>query len=386
MRLLHTGDWHVGKKLGRIDRAAEAEAVLDEVVAIADDEDVDAVLVAGDLFDRAAPPLPYLSLVLESLRRLASNGRRVVVIPGNHDSPELMRVLGPLLAGIRVFVVHKPLAPEAGGVVTVPARDGSMAVRVACLPFVHEAQVIDVMDAPAEGYKSYADRIRALTSHYASWMVANPEPKTADLLMGHFMVHGAVPSGTERELHIGEAYMATAEAIPSEIKYAALGHIHQAQDAPGSAVPARYCGSLLQLDFGEAGQEKSVCIVEVPHGMKPARARCVPLTSGRTLVKVTGTIDELTARASEFGDAILDVSVVTDGPAPGLADEVRALLPHALYVRTTWEREVAVTTPREGKTLPELYGDYYQERNAVPPPPELMHAFEDLLDRVGVEL
>jgi DNA repair protein SbcD/Mre11 len=386
MRILHTGDWHIGKKLGRIDRAVEAEAVLDEVVAIAGDEDVDAVLVAGDLFDRAAPPLPYLSLVLESLRRLASDGRQVVVIPGNHDSPELMRVLGPLLAGIGVLVVHKPLAPGAGGVVTVPARDGSMAARVACLPFVHEAQVIDVMEAPAEGYKSYADRIRALTSHYARWMVDNPEPKTVDLLMGHFMVHGAVPSGTERELHIGEAYMATAEAIPSEIKYAALGHIHQAQDAPGSAVPARYCGSLLQLDFGEAGQDKSVCVVELSHGMKPAQPRCVPLTAGRTLMKVTGTIDELAARASEFGDAILDVSVTTDGPAPGLADEVRTLLPNALYVRAAWERQELVESTREGKTLQELYADYYQERHAAPPPQELVHAFEDLLDRVGVEL
>jgi exonuclease SbcD len=386
MRILHTGDWHIGKKLGRFDRTAEAESVLDEVVAIADAEDVDAVLVAGDLFDRAVPPLPYLSLVLDTLGRLAASGRRVVVIPGNHDSAELMRVLGPLLAGLNVFVVHKPLAPEAGGVVVVPARDGSMCARVACLPFVHEAQVIDLMEAPAEGYKSYADRIRALTSHYARWMVDNADPKAADILMGHFMVHGAVPSGTERELHIGEAYMATAEAIPSEIKYAALGHIHQAQDAPGSAVPARYCGSLLQLDFGEAGQDKSVCIVDVTTGMKPAQTRCVPLTSGRRLLKVTGTIDELAARAAEFGDAILDVSVTTDGPAPGLADEVRALLPNALYVRAAWERETTEVSSREGKTLPELYGDYYQERHAAAPPPELMHAFEDLLDRVGVAL
>ena len=386
MRILHTGDWHIGKKLGRIDREAECEAVLDEVVGIANDEDVDAVLVAGDLFDRAAPPLPYLSLVLDALIRLAGENRRVAVIPGNHDSSELMRVLGPLLSGFGVTIVHKPLPPDNGGVVMLPARDGSMAARVACLPFVHEAQVIDLMDVPHEGYKSYADRIRSLTSHYARWMVDNPDPKAADLLMGHFMVHGAVPSGTERELHIGEAFMATADAIPSEIKYAALGHIHQAQDAPGSSVPARYCGSLLQLDFGEAGQEKSVCIVDVTTGMKPAQVRCVPLTSGRTLMKVIGTLDEIVARAGDFGDAILDVSVTTEGPSPGLADEVRALLPNALYVRAAWEREAVAASTREGKALPELYSDYYQERHAAPPSPELVHAFEDLLDRVGVEL
>jgi exonuclease SbcD len=386
VKLLHTGDWHIGKKLGRFDRLDETEAVLDEVVRIADDEDVDGVLVAGDLFDRAAPPLPYLGVGLRTLIRLAARGRRVVVIPGNHDSSDLLHLLGPLLEGLGVMLVHKALRPEEGGVVTIPARDGSMKVRVACLPFVHEAHVIDLMEQPSEGYKSYADRIRHLTAHYAEWLVGHPEPDTADLLMGHFMVHGAVPSGTERELHIGEAYMARADAIPTEIKYAALGHIHNAQDAPGSSVPARYCGSLLQLDFGEAGQEKSVCIVEVTAGMRPAKTRCVPITAGRRLLRVTGTIEELKDRAAEFGDAILDVSVTTDGPAPGLADEVRELLPNALYVRAAWEREEAAASTREGKTLPDLYADYYRERHATPPAPELVHALEDLLDRVGVEL
>src|SRR5688572_1746892 len=96
MRFLHTADWHVGKKLGRIDRRAEAESVLDELVAIADDQDVDAVLVAGDLFDRAGPPFESMSLVLDALRRLAE-GRHVVALPGNHDSADLFRLFGPLL-------------------------------------------------------------------------------------------------------------------------------------------------------------------------------------------------------------------------------------------------------------------------------------------------
>src|SRR5687768_13179268 len=123
MRILHTADWHVGKKLGRLDRREEAEAVLDELVAVADDSNVDAVLVAGDLFDRAGPPLETMKLVLESLVRLAE-GRRVVVIPGNHDSPALFEVLAPLVRNFGIEMVARPLEPDAGGVVTVPSRDG----------------------------------------------------------------------------------------------------------------------------------------------------------------------------------------------------------------------------------------------------------------------
>ena len=386
MRILHTADWHIGKKLGRIDRRDEVEKALDELVGIADSNDVDAVLVAGDLFDRGTPPLDSLRLVLDALTRLAAGGRKVVAIPGNHDSPELFKVLAPLLDKLDITLVHKPLRPDEGGIVTVPSRDGSMSARVACVPFIHEAFVIDVMEAPEQGYKSYADRIRAITRFYADWMVEHPDPKAVDLLMGHFMVHGAVPGGSERELHIGEAYMANADAIPPDLKYAALGHIHLAQDAPGSATPARFCGSLLQLDFGEVDQDKSVCIVDVEPGMRPARVECIPMTSGRKLVKVTDTLEALRARAADFGDAWLHVVVKTEGPEPGLADEVRSFLPNALQVYADYEREDFIPQSREGRTLAQLYSDYVTAKRGVEPPPPLAEAFERVAAEVGAHL
>lgn len=383
MRVLHTADWHVGKKLGRQERA-DTVAALEEVVTIAGEREVDAVLVAGDLFDRATPPLDSLNLVLGTLLGLAKTGAKVVAIPGNHDSPELFRVLAPLLEPFGVHLVHKALEPDAGGIVSVASRDNKTTMRVACLPFIHETAVIDLMGVAEEGYKDYADRIRKITSYYARWLVEHPQAATVDVLMAHFMVHKAIPSGTERELHIGEAYMATADAIPTDLKYAALGHIHLAQEVPGSSVPARFSGGLLQLDFGEAETDKSVCIVDLEPGMKPARVDRAPVTSGRTLRKVGGTVDELRAMAADLGDSFLYVTVETLGPEPGLAEEVRSFLPNALQIHANYPRAEIEMPDREGRSLTQIYGDYWVAKKGVEAPADVVKAFAGVMDEVGV--
>src|SRR5687768_4751347 len=197
MRILHTGDWHVGKKLGRIDRSRESEAVLDELVGITRDQQVDLVIVAGDLFDRGLPPFASLRLVLDALVRLAATGARVVAIPGNHDSPELFEVLSPHLAHSNVTLIHKTLRPEEGGVVSVASRDGRATAQVACFPFLHESTIVQWAQEGEEKHKSYADRVRQICTAYADSMMRTGGGKTVDILAAHFMVHGAVPSGSE---------------------------------------------------------------------------------------------------------------------------------------------------------------------------------------------
>ena len=385
MRILHTGDWHVGKKLGRIDRSRESEAVLDELVGIAKDQQVDLVVVAGDLFDRGLPPFVSLKLVLETLVRLADTGAHVVAIPGNHDSPDLFDVLTPHLAHSNVTMRHKTLRPAEGGVVTVPSRDGSETAQVACFPFLHESSIVAWADEGEDKHKSYADRVRDICRAYAEWMLANGDGKTVDILAAHFMVHGAIPSGSERELHIGEAYMARENAIPN-VHYAALGHIHQAQGAPGSADRARYCGSLMQLDFGEAGQDKSVCIVDVTPGGR-RKIEQIPITSGRSLVKVRGTLDEISERRDDFDDAILAVEVITEGPAPGIAEQVREIFgDDVLYVRADYPRAESEISTREGMRLDELYAAYVEKRYETSASDDLLAAFRELQEEVGAQI
>jgi exonuclease SbcD len=384
VRILHTADWHVGKRLGRFDRIAETERVLQEVVDVADAAEVDVVIVAGDLFDRALTAYANLGLVLDTLVRLGATGARVVAVPGNHDSAELFEVLAPYLSRAGVSLVARALRPEDGGVLRVPARDGESCAQIACLPFLHEAHVVDFMADTEEWHKSYAERVRALCHRYATWMQANGDAHTIDVMVGHFMIHGAVPSGSERQLHIGEAYMAREDAIPN-VSYAALGHIHRMQPAPGTDVPAYYSGSLMQLDFGEWGQEKSVLVSEVtPLATRPPEV--VPIAAGRKLVRLEDSLEGLRARAGEVGDAILDVGVVTEGPMPGLADEVRAFLPNALYVRAVFERAETDARARPGLGLAELYEDYVKAEHGAPASPQLMEAFRELVDEAAVEL
>ncbi|MEA2506948.1 MAG: repair protein SbcD/Mre11 [Actinomycetota bacterium] len=376
----------MGKKLGRIDRIAETEAVLNELVAIAEENQADLIAVTGDLFDRISPPFASLGLVLDTLVRLADTGAPVVVIPGNHDSAQLFGVLESHLGKSNVTIVPKPRRPDEGGVLRFPARDGKTTAQVACFPFLHESDVVDFVEPTEDWFKSYAERVRKICGHYSAWMAGHADRSSVEVLLGHFMVDGAVPSGSERPLHIGEAYMATPQAIPAQINYAGLGHIHLCQEAPGAAVPAWYCGSLLQLDFGEADQDKFVLIVEVGRHRPGAQVEKIPLKAGRKLLKVQGTLEGLRARAGDFGDAILHVEVLTDGPSPGLADEVREFLPDALYVRADYERETVDISSREGRSLPDLYAEFYAQKHGAQPAPELMGALGELLEEVPIEL
>ena len=154
--------------------------------------------------------------------------------------------------------------------------------------------------------------------------------------MAHFLVSGVrvdrdAPRG-ERELHMGDAYAATSQAIPAGPQYVAMGHIHAPQKVPGAPVPAEYAGSLLALDFGEAGEQKRVVIVDAEPG-RLAVAETVALQGGRPLVRVTDTWDAIEARADELADAFLDLTVKTSGTDTSLAERARETFPFLVKVR-----------------------------------------------------
>lgn len=381
MRVLHTADWHIGKKLGRIDRASEFEAAIDEITAIAKDQKVDLAIVAGDLLDRALPSLDSISLVVDALIRLADASGRVVAMPGNHDSPQLFEVLARLLEPRGVMLVPRIARPENGGLLTVPSRDGSHSASVGVFPFLHEAQVVDFMAESEEWFKGYAQRIRLISAALCDAF----DPKSVGFLVGHYFVDGAEVGGGERQIHLGQQYAATAHAIPPGAAYVALGHIHRPQEIAGAAVRARYSGSILQLDFSERTHKKEVVIVEAVPG-KPAQVKSIQLSAGRRLVRVEDELEELRRRADEFGDAYLDVRVKTSGPVLGLADEVRAFLPNALAVQAVYERSLQpmrAATDSE-QTITEMYAEFHHSArgHSVPAPMELIDVLKTLEEEV----
>ena len=356
-----------------------------EVARIADEQGADLVLHSGDLFDRPVPPVESLRAGLEGLVRLAGGGARpVVVVAGNHDSPELFEALAPFLQGFGVHLSGSIKRPDDGGVITVDTAGGP--AHVACFPFLRTARVVDFMQRADRWYGSYADRVRRLCEVYAEAVAERRAGGGIGLLVAHFMVGGikvrtGAPRG-ERELHLGDAYAATAQSIPTTLDYVAMGHIHAPQAVPGAPVPAEYAGSLLQLDFGEAGEEKRVVLVEASPDA-PATRTSIPLTAGRPLVRASGSWEDLAAR-SDLDDAWLDLAVDTDGPEPGLADLARERFPHLVKVQSRYERPERPEPVTDGVPLGDLYAAYCEVTHGVAPDAELAAAFaaveEEALD------
>ena len=385
MRALHTSDWHVGKRIGRYDRLAEYREVIAEVVSIADTEDVDLVLHSGDLFDRPVPQIDALNVALSGLVGLSDEGRRpVVVIAGNHDSTGFFEALAPFLQSHNIHMVGEIKRPDAGGVLEIETPAGRAVVS--CFPFLREGRAFHVWDAIEDHYKQYADRLQAISEAYATYAEKLAGRDAVQFLVAHFLVGGAkvhghgAPRG-ERALHMGEAYAATSEAIPPGPQYVALGHIHAPQRVPGARVPAEYAGSLLELDFGEAGEQKRVVIVDVEPGI-PAAVRSVDLEGGRRLVRARGEWGDLLVR-DDVHDSYLDLTVETAGPDPGLVDRAREEFDFLVHVRAEYPRAEEDTTARDGKTLDELYSLYYERQEGVAPPEELLVAFREVMEEVG---
>lgn len=377
MRLLHTSDWHVGKAIRRHSRADEHQAVIDEIVALVGERQVDLVIVAGDLFDTASPAAESEAMVYRGLLDMARAGTQVAVIAGNHDNARRLRAVAPVFeAAGRVHLVTEPVRPDEGGVLRL-AGPGGEEVRLALLPFVSQRGVVrakDLMEAAAyENAQAYAERMRLLIEA----LCAGFEADTVNILAAHAFVHGGRLGGGERAVHFVEDYALSAQAFPATAGYVALGHVHRPQKIPGAA-PIWYCGSPLQLDFGEEDQAKQVNLVDIEPG-KPPTVTAAPLTSGRALRTLTGTMDELAAAAadgggtggdgngtSEDGDRGDWLRVVVRGSRrPGLADEVRELFgPRVVDVQV--EDDSAPARPRArraGRAPAELFDEFMAERN-----------------------
>jgi exonuclease SbcD len=384
VRFLHTGDWHAGRSIRGRSRAAEFDDALREVVGIARQEGVDAVLLAGDLYDHRSPAPEADLLVFETLVRLYEAGIPVVAIPGNHDSALRLEALAKLLKPIGVTVVPRVVPPSDGSLIEMPSRDRSETALVACVPFVPERRFGDaaaLFRATEAWYQSYAEGMGRLLAA----MTEPFQPDAINVLLAHLFTDGAIPGGGEHQITIGIEYAVSPSRLPPTASYVALGHVHRPQAVRGAPSPTRYAGSLLQLDFGETEQTKSVAIVEA-HPGKPSKVREVPLSAGRRLLDVEGTLDEVLRKGAEAPDAYLRVFVHTDGPVPGIAEQIRDALPGAVDVQLKYER-----TDRQGDATllsslqpRDQFVSYYRREHGVDEPPEsLLAAFEEVLEDVA---
>ena len=376
MKLLHTADWHVGKTLRGRSRADEHRAVLAEIAQIAREHEVDFALVAGDLFDTPAPTPESERVVYRALLDLRETGAQVIILSGNHDNPNRLEAVKPLLDIGGIHTSHQVCPADAGGVLNLEAKDGTP-LRVSLMPFLSKRGIIratDLMALDADKHgQEYADRAERIIEA----LTLETNPNAVNLMTAHGMVHGGVLGGGERSAHVIFEYSIPGTAFPSKLHYVALGHLHRAQQIPG-ACPIWYSGSPLQLDFGETENPSSVNVIEAWPG-KPAEIVQVPLKSGRRLRKIKGSLASLEALVDDVGDAYLFVEL-TDPGRVGLADEVRQLLPNTVDVRiqTRESERPAPGEARIGREPQELFAEYLESRNIQDP--AVVALFKELLD------
>lgn len=377
MRVVHTSDWHAGRVWKGLNRLHEIEAALEHLARFIETEQVDLVLHSGDVFDASIPLGEAERAVFQFLKRIGRAGTKTVVIAGNHDNPARMQAWGLLAELADVHAIPRPVGPHHGGVLVFDTRCGERA-RIGALPFASMGTLLSATEIAAtdgKAFADYADGIRRMMSALS----ADFGPDAVNVLIAHTYVEGAILAGSERRAYIGAEWAATAQALPSRAQYVGLGHIHKPQRVDAAPAPTEYAGSLLQMDFAEAGEEKSFVYIEASPG-KPAAVTRIPYEGTISLVRIGMTLPEIEARAEELrGKGYLEVTVTLDHHDPDINSKVRKLLPNAVSVRQEYpqqERETRVE--RQGLHPRELFTLYYKQRNSGEPAEALLKVFDEL--------
>jgi DNA repair protein SbcD/Mre11 len=379
MKILHTADWHVGKVLKNQPRIDEQKVVLRDIVRIANEEDVDLVVVAGDLFETAAPGPQAQGLVMRTLMSLRAEGRHVVVLAGNHDNQNLVNdVYRPVLGALGMHVIGTPKTPANGGTTRVTTRSGEEAV-VAALPFLshrHAIRAAEVFRTSSDQHNQrYANHMRSIIGLLCEGFTGD----TVNLATTHATLLGGRWGGGERAVQTLLGYEIPPDTFPVATHYAALGHLHRYQQIDGPC-PIAYSGSPIALDFGEEDNESVALIVSATPDSR-ATIRPVPLTGGRKLATLRGTLDEVVAAGEEAGEAFLRV-ILTQKASAGLAEMVREKLPNTLDVQIDEKfrarAEAGAVKTRVGRTPTDLFADFLSEKEIEDPRVQAM--FAELLE------
>jgi exonuclease SbcD len=356
MRLLHTSDWHLGRSFHREDLLGAQARFVDFLVETVRSERVDAVLVSGDVYDRALPSVDAVALCNDALRRLAATGTRVVIISGNHDSARRLGFGADLIDAAGIHLRTDPAAVGTPVLLPAPGRAGSD-VAVYAVPYLEPDAVGTELGCDERSHQAVVDaamsRVRADLSS---------RPGCRSVVLAHAFVTGGEASDSERDISVGGVSSVAASSFAG-VDYTALGHLHGAQ-APAPAV--RYSGSPVAYSFSEALHRKGVLLVElaeVPGG--GARVDLLPAPVARPLARVSGRLDDLLTGERWAGLTAHYLQVtLTDPVRPREPMErLRSRFPHVLVLGFEPEGAAGADTRPyaarlEGRSDLEVAGDF----------------------------
>lgn len=381
MRLIHTADWHLGRRFRGIDRTPEIAIALQKLLKQAKALNVDAVLIAGDIFDVPNPTAYAERIAYQFFCELQAAEIPAIAIAGNHDSASRIDSIAQLLSLAGVRALGKVRRSADGGTINLNTKSGKLCVGA--MPFASEQKLLDANSLWQSDARERRKDYREMVANVLQDLTSDFRDNTVNILMGHMSIDGAKLAKSEVAYYTREKYLLSSQTLPPEAQYIALGHIHIHQRIAKNS-PAYYSGSLIQLDFGEAEQEKGFYLIEVEPG-SPARVEFKPVTCHKPLKVLkcdNHNLDE-TLEAHRYHPGFLKVIVEMESPQIGLADRVRQICSQALLIEPRYPEaslqmtEINHIDPNNFDPAAE-FCNYYQNRLGTAPKPAVLEGFKNL--------
>lgn len=403
MKILHTADWHLGKRLDSFSRLEEQKIVLDEICIIADEQAVDAVIVAGDLFDAFNPPVEAIELLYKTLKRLTKNGKRpVIAIAGNHDSPDRIDSPEPLARECGIIFMGYPnteiktIELENGfeitktdkGFIEINLPEHNYPLRIIATPYANEVRMKEYF-----GEEKEVELSNSLQMGWGDLSEKYCDNKGVNILVTHLYMlkrGGEVleePDG-EKPLKIGNADLIYSDIIPSQIQYTALGHLHRHQNVGTDEKPVVYSGSPLSYSFSEAGQQKYVKIINVePNSI--AQLERIPLKSGKQLARKTfNSIDSAVEWLNDNQYTLVELTIESDTYLKSedlkrlrnAHHEIVHIIPIVKNDNVMDESSKQVNLNQD---ITALFSDYFKYSKGQSPNEEIIELFKEIIEHTS---
>lgn len=401
MKVLHTSDWHLGKRLEQCERTDEHQHFLDWLLATIRHQQIEVLLIAGDVFDCGSPANSALKQYYDFLWALRATGcREVIIVGGNHDSVATLNAPRTLLKHLNVHVVGGVPADFTEQIIPLKNTAGEVALVVCAVPFLRDKDVR--LAVPGETHaeregrlkQGIGDHYRQLTAHITAFK-AQQIPVIAT---GHLFAAGGSASDSEKEIHVGNLGQISGDQFPPEFDYLALGHLHRPQIVHNMP-HIRYSGSPIPLSFSEANDTKLVLILDFTAGRPQFTEAAIPCC--RPLLRLKGDLDEVKQRLLNLEDgghaypAWIEVQVETETFIPDLDGQLAQITQNIPYIERIFTRQIRrqPAGAREEESfdqlvsLPELAPqEVFRKKCAVAFPDtdytDLLRTFDELLEQM----
>lgn len=377
MKIMHLSDLHIGKRVNEYSMLQDQDYILKEILNIIDNEKVETVIIAGDVYDKSVPSAEAVELFDEFLYDLSSRNLNVLIISGNHDSPERIAFGGRLISKSKIY-----LSPVYNGKVKpITLNDDYGKVNFYLLPFIKPANVRRFF--PEENIENYIDAVKVAIDNM------NVDFSERNILVTHQFVTGAELSESE-DISVGGTDNVSREVFDG-FDYVALGHIHREQTVGADNI--RYCGTPLKYSFSEANHIKSVTILDF-NDKGNIQYKKVELKPFRDMREIRGTYDELTLKSNYENtctDDYLHITLTDEDDIPNVISKLRVIYPNIMKLdydnlRTRSVGTVDVTDDIERKSPLELFAELYKKQNNQDMNDEQEEIMKTLVEEIWEEI